>query len=239
MEDVLKALIIVLSSFVLLGCAAISGRREALDQRKKSPPLTVSKEQYDQLLKKYEVLLKQGQKSSTTAGIKTNDLDQIAKDLEGSNLKLSPRGKIELAETVDVFGQKTMVKKQIPSSAMGTSVDDKMRQLISTEAQQIIKARGLVYQNQHDAAMNLLVNLENSSSRQVQVRAKYLIGEVLFNQGSYDQAMQVFEGIIENYAFSGVVFHALTKLVACTHKLKLTEKYQRYYSMLHDIFQST
>ena len=51
--------------------------------------------------------------------------------------------------------------------------------------------------------------------------------------------MQIFEEIIEKDAFSGTVIKALGRLIVCSEKLKLEKKKERYYSLLHDFFEST
>jgi TolA-binding protein len=65
-----------------------------------------------------------------------------------------------------------------------------------------------------------------------------MLGDLLFNQGEYDLALQVYEEVIKKYAFSAYVLKALGKLVACCEKLKLPEKGAKYYSLLHDFFES-
>jgi lipopolysaccharide biosynthesis regulator YciM len=101
------------------------------------------------------------------------------------------------------------------------------------EAQEAIKV------NKFETALVTLKDLENSEERQIAVRAKMMLGDLLFNQGEFDLASQVYEEIITKHAFSGFVLKALGKLVACSEKLKQPEKQAKYYSLLHDFFEAT
>ena len=140
----------------------------------------------------------------------------------------------ELGDTVDPF-QSTSVKGK---GSLKT---------IEEQIKFLRKAREQVALKQYDSALNKAKTLKVSPFEQVVVRAKYLSGEILFLQGNYDMAMQAYENIIFEHAFSGVVLKALDRLVVCYDKLKLqAEKSQvekleakrnKYYSMLHDIFK--
>ena len=100
------------------------------------------------------------------------------------------------------------------------------------------EAEGLIERNKFNEGLNKLKAVENSTSRQVRVRAKFLLGEILFKQKEYDLAMQVFEEIISKDAFSGMVLKSLGRLIICCEKLKQEKKQQQYYSILHDFFES-
>ena len=99
-------------------------------------------------------------------------------------------------------------------------------------------ANTLVTKTKYGRALELVTPLKHSSDRQVQVRAKFLVGEILFQQEEYDLAMQVFEEVITKYAFSGVVLQALNRLITCSEKLALPKKKRRYHSILYDFFES-
>jgi TolA-binding protein len=71
---------------------------------------------------------------------------------------------------------------------------------------------------------------------QIRVRSKFQIAEILFTQNEFDLASQVFEDIVKNYAFSGLVIDSLKRLVTCSEKLNLNDKAVKYQSMLSDIF---
>ena len=92
--------------------------------------------------------------------------------------------------------------------------------------------------NKFDNALAILKDLETSKEKQIVVRAKLALGDLLFKQGEFDLAMQAYEDIIKNYAFSGLVVKALGKLIACSEKLKQPEKQAKYYSLLHDFFDA-
>ena len=112
-------------------------------------------------------------------------------------------------------------------------------QVLSVEEQfaKLKKAEELIEAKQFDEALNYIKrDTEKSSIRQVRVKAKFLLGELLLQQNEYDLAMQMFEEIINQYAFSGLVIKTLGRLILCSEKLKLEDKKTKYFSMLNDIF---
>ena len=86
-------------------------------------------------------------------------------------------------------------------------------------------------------AMDILIKLQKSSYRQIQVRAQFLVAKGLFLQEEFDLALQAYEDIIQRSAFSGLVLEALQQAIVCTKKLGIKDKEDRYYSMLHDFFE--
>jgi tetratricopeptide (TPR) repeat protein len=72
------------------------------------------------------------------------------------------------------------------------------------DAKQIIKLRevsDLVKVNKFENALVLLKELENSKEKQIVVRAKIMLGDLLFNQGEFDLASQVYEEVIKKYDY--------------------------------------
>ena len=110
-------------------------------------------------------------------------------------------------------------------------IDDQISRL--REVQELVKV------NKFEQALIILKELEASKEKQIVVRAKMMLGDLLFAQGEFDLASQVYEEIIGKYAFSGFVIKALGKLVVCSEKLKQPEKQAKYYSLLHDFFEAT
>jgi len=222
---------------------------------------TVPKEQYDELNRKYQELLVQAKTLKTTdvedqkvhanetlsngATIKANTNEQTKPVLAEKSV-LDPSelvNKIDKALPdlsnnpvgVDV-GQE--VKGPAVPDSMGVKtvnntdeIDDQISKL--RDSQELIKA------NKFEAALTLLKELEGSKEKQIVVRSKMMLGDLLFNQGEYDLASQVYEEIINKHAFSGFVIKALGKLIVCSEKLKQEQKQAKYYSLLHDFFEAT
>ncbi|RLA62999.1 MAG: hypothetical protein DRQ88_10865 [Epsilonproteobacteria bacterium] len=128
-------------------------------------------------------------------------------------------------ETVDVVATS-------PSRTMASKVE------VETDLEKLNFAEKYVAVGNFEEATMLLKKLEVSGNRQVQVRAKFLLGEIMFGQQEYDLALQIFEDIIKNYSFSGLVMKTLDRLEVCSKKLKLSEKQKRYHSILYDFFES-
>jgi len=109
---------------------------------------------------------------------------------------------------------------------------------VETDIEKLNLAEKYIAVGNFEKATGYLKTLEVSKNKQVQVRAKFLRGEMMFSQKEYDLALQIFEDIIKNYSFSGVIIKALNRLEACSKNLKLPKKQKRYHSILHDFFES-
>ncbi len=210
----------------------------------------VPKEQYDELSRKYQELLAQAKTLKSTEVVPpqtnpTNPNEQTKPALAEATV-IDPSelvNKIDKAIPdanpttmgVDVGAE---LKGPAAPNSMGVKtvnntdeIDDQIAKL--REAQELIKV------NKFEAALVILKDLEGSKEKQVVVRSKMMLGDLLFNQGEFDLASQVYEEIIGKYAFSGFVIKALGKLIVCSEKLKQEQKQAKYYSLLHDFFEAT
>lgn len=226
----------------LNSCAWLQSRQSLFgNDEDKSPKsetaASVPKEQYDQLLQKYEAL--QTRYQTDEAQVASQAMPE-AMDGPGANQAilgaLENANQGDLAETVDVFAAQNNAQTSASSTVVGS--DDYSSVDVEAQIRNLQLADKLVSQNKFDESLNLLKPLERSPVRQVRVRARYLVGESLFKQGDYDLSMQIFEEIIQKEAFSGMVLKALGRLIVCSEKLNLEKKKERYYSLLHDFFES-
>lgn len=236
-----RYLSLMLMVSTLSSCAWMTERTSLFGEdeakAKEAPLQMVPKEQYDQLLSKYETLVDQvksaevQKRDSVEKPFQGGDPSEIVNQLS----KVQPPA--DLAETVDVFNeQKKMVdqnESMLGQSGAGIGVSDNA---IENQIVRLRKGIVLVNQNRFDQALSVFKDLEQSPVPQIQVRAKFYLGEMLFMQNEYDLAMQVFEEIISKHSFSGVVIKALGRLIVCSEKLKLDKKREKYYSILHDFF---
>lgn len=232
---------------ILSSCAWMSNRAVLFDDANKSGAnataksaegagATVSKEQYDQLLSKYETLLDKVKTAETSMNDKIENSPSAKEGKMMEELsKITPPA--DLAETVDVFG-KEGITSNIPADVLEQSPKSRMSDSdIEAQLINLQKANTLVSENKLDQALVLLKDLEESQNLQIKVRAKFYLGEMLFRQNEYDLAMQIYEEIIKKYAFSGLVIKSLGRLIVCADKLKMDKKRERYYSILHDFFE--
>lgn len=246
----MKALFFSMILLSASGCSWITSKRslfgdeENASEAKSNGNEMVPKAQYDQLANKYNSLLEQTKNLPVSDSASNPNLQSEGQDLVGqlSQIPATPKSP-ELAETVDVFaklGNETQIDTQaaVPSmvSQGSASAPDYKNVDVEGEIATLRRAEELVYANKHEEALKLIKNIENSQVRQVAVRARFLLGELMFNQGEYDLSMQVFERILAQDAFSGVVIKTLGRLIVCSEKLGLNEKKDKYYSMLHDFF---
>lgn len=224
-------IILIFTLGQISGCSWLSSRRSLFGSEAEEVKM-VPKTQYDDLLSKYETLLKKERQDAREDGQSpTKGESEVVEKVElmDSLAKVGP-GK-ELVETVDVGISNS--KTEMPASANGAYSQD----IVGSELKKYEKAKNLLAQNQVDAAMRLLKEVELSKVDTIRVHAKYLVGEIMFRQGEFDLSMQIFEEIIQKDAFSGVVLKALGRLVVCAERLKLSKKKDRYFSMLHDFFE--
>ena len=242
------------STLFLTSCSSLWLHRDqtvdsALSDGAQTPVSTVPKDQYDELARKYQDLLNQSknlksQDAATPIAATTNPGDQTKPQVADATM-IDPSELVNRIDTaipdapnldgVDAF--KAEKGPSVPTS-MGVKtvnntdeIDDQITRL--REAQELIRA------NKFENALVILKELEGSKEKQIVVRSKMMLGDLLFNQGEFDLSSQVYEEIINKYAFSGFVIKALGKLVVCSEKLKQPEKQAKYYSLLHDFFEAS
>lgn len=245
------------STLILTSCSSLWLHRDqtvdsALSDGAQSRSGTVLKDQYDELARKYNDLLSQSKnlKAAEAASapiVVANHNDQarpsLAEETHLDPSELVNRIDSAIPDIANFDGADVgSVKSQTPGPAVPASmgvktvnntdeIDDQISRL--REVQELVKV------NKFEQALMILKELEASSEKQIVVRAKMMLGDLLFNQGEYDLSSQVYEEIINKYAFSGFVIKALGKLVVCSEKLKQPEKQAKYYSLLHDFFEAS
>ena len=229
-------------------------KKKAQAYAKKGKSAEVPREEYEQLMGKYQALLK-GEYDPNQLEAEKNKFQEPQRDVNIKDpaqlvekLKTAPSipsrmgdgPKGELVETVDVFGKNGIVRNEKPRTRIGLQQheSDFVSDSIESEIEKLREAEALIANNKFNEGLNHLKVVENSTSRQVRVRAKFLLGEILFKQKEYDLAMQVFGEIISKDAFSGMVLKSLGRLIICCEKLKQEKKQQQYYSILHDFFEA-
>lgn len=262
------ALFIVVAALFFTSCSSLWLRRgqtvDSVQQGESagaSQTTMVPKEQYDELARKYQELLNQSKQLAktevpppavTAAPEAAKKMDAQAKPEVGATTSIDPSELVShidkaipdaaaAADSVDALKPEAAASKST-GPAVPTSMGVEHVNNTDDVDEQITRLRevgDLVRVNKFDNALTILKDLENSKEKQIVVRAKIMLGDLLFNQGEYDLASQVYEEIIKKYAFSGYVLKALGKLVACSEKLKQPEKQAKYYSLLHDFFEAT
>lgn len=254
-KDTCLLFLLLASSSLLTSCSSLWSHREASSNTKEENQQTkfVPREQYEELARKYQELLTTSKDKVEAKAVK-NETEQ-AHNNDGMRPEIASTTTLDPGDIVNKIDQavpdakpegvdlnpdaKAATTKQGPPipETMGLQhvnltddVDDQIAKM--REATDLIKV------NKFENALVILKELENSKEKQIVVRAKIMLGDLLFNQGEYDLAMQVYEEVVKKYAFSGYVLKALGKLVACSEKLKQPEKQAKYYSLLHDFFEA-
>lgn len=207
---------------------------------------TVPKTKYDELQKKYQALLQD--KAPAKPVITDDSQPKSTQQIQiGTVSALDPSDAVSQIEEdhANSMGQKEEnrpdLKPRIVNAPQIEAYNVKTLNSSDDIDAQISKLRGvgnLIKENKFDLALGVLKELETSKEGQIAVRAKMMLGDLLFNQNEYDLAMQVYEEIINQYGFSGFVIKALGKLVVCSEKLNQPEKQAKYYSLLHDFFEA-
>jgi hypothetical protein len=228
MEDNLKsALLPMLALLVLNSCAWYRDLERSLvedDEKKANKSRTVSREQYDQLLVKYEELSKKYETIKEGGPKESNSLvDELQKSSSENFANVSPN-----VETVDAFTGKN---QQVVVATENISSD--------VESQLALFKKGVMMKSSNPGeATKIFQQLESQGAPAVKVRSKLQIGELLYGKGQFDLALQVFEDIINTQAHSGIVLDALKYAVVCSDKLGIQNKKDQYASMLNDVFEA-
>jgi hypothetical protein len=228
MEDNLKsALLPMLALLVLNSCAWYRDLERSLvedDEKKANKSRTVSREQYDQLLVKYEELSKKYETIKEGGPKESNSLvDELQKSSSENFANVSPN-----VETVDAFTGKN---QQVVVATENISSD--------VESQLALFKKGVMMKSSNPGeATKIFQQLESQGAPAVKVRSKLQIGELLYGKGQFDLAVQVFEDIINTQAHSGIVLDALKYAVVCSDKLGIQNKKDQYASMLNDVFEA-
>lgn len=234
----LKPILALLVLLPLVSCSWLSNRK-SLFEAEEAPPVqatpsseTVSKAEFERLQAQYQELSERHRLLQNELKLQEVDPNLLGQLREA---KQAP----ELAETVDVFSPQ-VGGPQIQNSTTTRPIIDAVDVDSSLVEEQILILRNsskLISENRFDEALREIKKIENSPLRQIRVRAKFNLGEMLFVQGEFDLAMQIFEDIIKTEAFSGVVLKTLGRLIVCSEKLNLEQKKESYYSILHDFFE--
>lgn len=219
MEDALKYTLAAMASLLLLSsCSWFRNLERSLveddEKQMKRSGRAVPREQYDQLLVKYEELSKKYEASKGSNP--QPEVPMLTNDLE--------------TETVNVF---PMAEPSREKEATELVIPKDI------ESQLSLYRRAIALKERNPGeATKLFQQLENHGIDAVQARARFQIGEMLLAKDQYDLALQVFEEIITKNASSGVVLQALDGAVKASEKLGLANKKDQYKSMLNDVFGS-
>ncbi len=224
MEDTLKsALIPMLALLVLNSCSWYRDVERSLvadDEKQAKNSRAVSRQQYDQLLVKYEELSKKYETLKEGPNKQPSLVDELQKT-SGENFANNSAN----AETVDAFPNQVVISTDdVPSD-------------IESQLTLYRKAVSMKGSNPGEAT-KIFQQLETAGVPAVKVRSKLQIGELLYAKGQYDLALQVFEDIINKNAHSGIVLDALKLAVVCTDKLGIQDKKDQYASMINDVFEA-
>ena len=219
----------------------------------------VPKSQYDELLRRYEVLsrkmedMKDGQQMGTSGLMREASLEgaapvnrvkpSVVAKRQSPPLKSLGGGTNALRksiDTVDVF-EEVNKKSQAPIVSYDdpNSEDGNLEPVDADLENEIFALRKAIDDlriGKLDRSMKSLKKLEMSRHPQIIVRSKFHIGRLLMKQQIFDLALQTFEEIIQNHAYSSVVLDALKQSIACSEKLNLTDKKTQYKSLLKDVF---
>ena len=192
------------------------------DENKVRNSRTVPREQYDQLLVKFEKLSKKYEQSKESPK-KQNLLEEELQKTASENFANTSNN----VETVDAFP----ADQQVVANGQDVPED--------VESQLSLFQRGISLKSSNPGeATKIFQQLESQATPAIRVRSKLEIGEMLFSKSQFDLALQVFEDIINKQAHSGVVLDALKYAVICSEKLGITNKKDQYSSMLNDVFET-
>lgn len=158
--------------------------------------------------------------------VSKKDFDELQKKynelLAEKNTNITPE--IE----VDLKGEELML-----SAGNEFKADD-----VESQYKSLDLAQEEIGKGEYEKAISHLKGIENSEFKQIKVRAKFLQGEIFFNQKEYDQAMQKYDEIINNYGFSSVAILAIGRKDICKKNLNLPDTQEPYHLIYKDFAKS-
>ena len=231
-------LIPVASLLLLSSCSWYRNLERSLvedDEKQAKRSRSVPREQYDQLLVKYEELSKKYEMLKDNSAEKGSLVDELQKSQTENFANTSSN--VE-TETVNLFpGDQGVQNAAAAAPGVNAAASAPIEVPADVEAQLSLYRRGLALKASNPGeATKIFQQLENQGIAPVKVRAKYQVGEMLLARGQADLALQVFEDIINKNSESGVVLDALKGAVAAAEKLNVPAKKDQYSSMLNDVF---
>ena len=229
MEDVLKfALIPMLALLALNSCSWYRDVERSLvkdDEKKLRSSRNVPREQYDNLLVKYEELSKKYEQLKEGPNKEQPSLVDELQKSSSENFSQNSNASSNV-ETVDAFPNQVVVATE---EATPTDLDSQLA----------LFKKGIALKNSNTSeATKIFQQLESVGVPAVKVRSKLQMGEILYGKGQFDLALQVFEDIINKHDHSGVVLDALKYAEICSDKLGIQNKKDQYASMLNDVFEA-
>ncbi len=218
-----SALVPILALMALNSCSWYRDVERSLvnDESKSKKSRMVSREQYDNLLVKYEELSKKYEELKEG---KPKDQPSLQDEIQQSTTENFSQGTSNV-ETVDPFQNQVVVATEdVPTDLNG---------------QLALFKKGISLKSSNSGeATKIFQQLETQGAPAVKVRAKFQMGEMLYTKGQYDLALQVFEDIITKFSESGMVLSALKYAEICSDKLGIQNKKDQYASMLNDVFEA-
>lgn len=230
-------LIPVISLLLLSSCSWYRNVERSLveddEKQAKRSSRAVPRDQYDQLLVKYEELTKKYEVLKEKSGLPAGGslVDELQKSQSENFAQTSSN--VE-TETVNVFPEQ-LASGAAGAASAGSSIPAALPADIESQLSLYRRGLALKASNQGEAT-KIFQQLETGVIAPVKVRAKYQIGEMLLDRGQYDLALQVFEDIIYKSAESGIVLDALKGAQMAADKLGIANKRDQYSSMINDVF---
>lgn len=223
-----KQTYIILTIFLLTGCASwvesakkMIGKDEAAVERKDVK--WVSKDQYDDLMLKYNNLNEENQK------LKIAVESSSQKEVQGYDQVEELSKSVDMSDGIDVFAQENLSKK---------IEDNKVANVSNTESLVDTYNKALILKNNGKlkTSLGMFQFLEKSNVEQIVVRARFQIAQIYYSQNQFDLSLQVHESIISENSFSAIVLDALKGAIMASKSLGLKDKEARYESVLKDFF---
>jgi len=217
-----SALIPMMALMALNSCSWYRDVERSLvegDDKKSSKP--IPRAQYDNLLVKYEELSKKYELLKENRSKDQPSLKDEVQQTSSENFSNTSSN----VETVDAFSNQPVAEVANVSSD------------VESQLSLYKKAVNLKSSASGDAT-KIFQQLETQGIPEVKVRSKFQIGEMLYEKGQYDLALQVFEDIINKFAYSGIVLESLKYAQICSEKLGLQNKKDQYSSMINDVFEA-
>ena len=91
-----------------------------------------------------------------------------------------------------------------------------------------------IKQKKYSNALLLIKQLEGSEIEQIRTQARYFFGRLLFEQGEFDAASQIYEEVVFSMPFSIYAKRSLAQIITCYNKLGKSTKVEYFSKILQN-----
>lgn len=153
-------------------------------------------------------------------------LESKYKELLKKHAPASPKEKVVEVEPMEVQLKEATTRTL---STRNYSPEDILREL-----RLLRNIESNIKQKKYSNALLLIKQLEGSEIEQIRTQARYFFGRLLFAQGEFDAASQIYEEVVFSMPFSIYAKRSLAQIITCYNKLGKSTKVEYFSKILQN-----